>query len=43
MILFINFFIQINEKLREYQDKNGELGNIVTTANRGYAIIQYDA
>jgi len=34
---------QINEKLREYQDRNGELVTIVQTANRAYAIIQYDA
>jgi len=34
---------QINENLREYQERNGELVTIVTTANRSYAIIQYDA
>ena len=34
---------QINEILREYQDRNGELVTIVQTANRTYAIIQYDA
>ncbi|MBY9016362.1 MAG: hypothetical protein KGD68_11765 [Candidatus Lokiarchaeota archaeon] len=34
---------QINETLREYQDRNGELVTILQTANRAYAIIQYDA
>jgi hypothetical protein len=33
---------KINEKLRENQDKNGELFTIVQTANTAYAIIQYD-
>ena len=38
-----NAITQINQKLMEYKDRNGELVTIVQTADRAYAIIQYDA
>ena len=41
--LWDNAITQINQKLMEYQDRNGELVTIVQTTDRAYAIIQYYA
>ena len=37
------YIVQINELLREYQDRNGELVYIWAYSATAHAVIQYDA